>query len=67
MANWDSKSKGVRLLDKEIKLQDLKQQKAIIEENINNLKLTKVLEGFYLKIKQIRLRGLALKRHIRTS
>jgi len=61
LANWDSKTKGVRLLDKEIKLQDLKQQKAIIEENINNLKLTKVLEGFLSESKVDSLEGFGNK------
>lgn len=62
LANWDSKTKGVRLLDKEIKLQDLKQQKAIIEENINNLKLTKVLEGFLSESKGDSLEGFGNKK-----
>ena len=43
LANWKG---GIRLIDKEVSLADLKQQKAIIEENINNLKLTKVLNEF---------------------
>ena len=37
---------------KRYNLVDLKQQKAIIEENINNLKLTKVLNEFLGENKQ---------------
>jgi len=43
LANWKG---GIRLIDKEVSLAELKKQKEVIEENIENLKLTKILNEF---------------------
>ena len=59
LANWKG---GIRLIDKEVSLADLKQQKAIIEENINNLKLTKVLNEFLGENKQDDLTQFGVKK-----